>query len=121
MADSTKTPTPVAPQATKTFTIKRPLTVPLVSMAHTPEIAVEALSEIEARTMEGFGKSENSAVDILPCLELTGQVRIDLILGAVMKSAVVRAGHYIGKRFLFRAGTPVAGKRYRAVDVFELE
>lgn len=112
---------PVTPQVQQTFNVKKRLTVPIISMAHTEQVFAEVLSPIEVRVIEGFGKGADGQVELLRIKNLQDNQEYDLVVSAVIKSTLVQEKEYVGHKYLFKAGVQVAGKKYRPVDIFELE
>lgn len=114
-------PIPVQPTGQVSFKIKKRLTVPIISMAHTEQLFVEILNDIETRVIEGFGKGERGGVELLRIKNLQDNQEYDLVVSAVIKSTLQTAGDYVGKKYLFKAGLIREGKKYRTVDIYELE
>lgn len=105
------------------FRLKKKLTVSIVSIARQKELVMEARSEIREQPMPVAGlDNEHSSAYVIDGLNLMTGEEILLILNAVMLSALKRAGGELtGRYFSFRAGEIKDGKRYRLVDVIELE
>lgn len=103
------------------FTRKRQVNVPLISMAHRDRLYCLVNGEITQAPMGSFARSDSKTVPVCHVTDLeSGQDGL-LICTALVESALTKCpGGYVGKRFEISQGTPIPGKRYRALDVFEL-
>lgn len=102
---------------------KRRLTVPLVSMAHTPILV--CLVEGEPVTMHittGVGKEKSADPTVVPILNLdTGEDGL-LICNTIILSAFSKIeGGVTGKYFSLRSSGIRDGKAYRDIDIVEME
>lgn len=118
----TQTSTTLAPKPEQ-LKQKRRYTLDVASIARLKEVLCMLNSEIYTIEMPPMAKdappSQAHAVDIVDLLRSQEYV---LILNSVMLSALDRAGKPLtGRYFAFRGGEIKAGKRYRQVDVIELE
>jgi len=103
------------------FRRKRQITLPLISMAHREVLYCEVTGEMMDAPMSGLARNKEKTVPVVPVVDLeTGEEAL-LICSAIIKGAFEKVqGGYVGKRFEIREGTPIPGKRYRALDIFEL-
>lgn len=107
----------------KSITFKKLLTRPLVAMAHKRELLFECTSEMYEHTLPTAGRTDKpSAATLIDGIDLETGEEVSLILNTVMKSAFERAKPPLsGRAFGLRAGEAKADKRYRIVDVIEVE
>lgn len=107
------------------FTVKSAVTKPLFSLKHQPTLAVKITAAI-METDISFSEVQNTTQKprVVECINLeTGEEGM-LIASAVVESSLMRNyadGSYVGKCFLFQAGTIKEGKKYRTVQVYEIE
>lgn len=107
----------------KSVTFRRLLTPPLVAMAHRRELLFECKSEMYQRSLPGGGRTEKELpATLIDGIDLeTGEV-ITLICNAMMKSAFERATPpLINRAFGLRSGDIKADKKYRIIDVIEID
>lgn len=110
-------------KAITAITFKRTLTRPLTSISHCKEIMVTVTQEMYAYELPTKGRSDKmQPATILEGTDAESGEEILLILNAMMKSALERAGApLIGRTFAFREQGVRADKNYRVVDVVEVE
>ena len=101
----------------------RPLTMEATSISRLGAVVCQTLSELRMDLMPGFDAVrtpvKTPTVDITDVQ--TGE-SYTLICNALLASAFQRAGEPLaGRYFAIRSGDIVAGKRYRQVEVVELE
>lgn len=103
--------------------LKRTLTRPMVAMAHQKELVFQCTSEMYAVDLPTTGRTEKmQPATVLDGIDLESGEEIMLICNAMMVSALKRAGgELIGRSFGFRAGDIKADKKYRVVDVVEID
>jgi len=130
---------------TQDFSVKTRLTHAVVSIARRGTMAVQIRSEMYEREMPIIGKaSQSNLTTLIDCFDLESGEEVTLICNALIKSALIRAmgevkqrstadqldGVYptpqythplIGRYFAMRSGTIRDDKRYRDVDVVELQ
>lgn len=104
-----------------TLKVKNQLTTPIISMAHVEELYCECLGEVTQKRIGGFGKGPNGEVDMVEVLNLETSQRGQLVVSAVLKSVFEQSKPVTGKRFLIKQGVKIEGKRYRPLDVYELD
>jgi hypothetical protein len=102
---------------------KRRLTLDATSIVRLGEVICQATGELELIDMPGLSSNgEKSQAWAIPILDGVHQTNYLLICNVVMVGAIRRAGEPSGgKYFAMRAGEIRAGKRFRQVDVIELE
>lgn len=105
------------------FRVKRKLTLDATSIARLGEVLCQTTGELEQIEMPGNGKGhEVSMAWAVPITDLLHTTQYLLICNALLVSALKRAGEPLaGKYFAIRSGEIKAGKRYRSVDVVQLE
>lgn len=102
---------------------KRRLTVDVTNLQKLGQVLCMTQSELYVKELPSqfhpSGKSPAYCVDIV---NLHGGEELMLVCNTVLASALQRAGEPLaGRYFAMRCGEVVAGKRYRRVDVVELE
>jgi hypothetical protein len=107
----------------KDLRLKRKLTMDATSIARLNQVICRAQGELESiempPTVAGGPKSTAVAVPILDVVTMKEYL---LICNSLIVSAFQRAGSPLeGRYFALRSGEIKAGKRYRQVDVMELE
>lgn len=110
------------------FEVEHRLTVPLLSLKHKPELYVKMMSvprETDIEITEGTSRSANSKKEpmkIADVIDLTTGEEGLLICPAILQSTFAKLGEgLVGKCFMLKAGDIVAGKKYRAIDVFQIK
>lgn len=116
-----KGPQPVPTGQQKHFKVKDRLTIPIISMAHTEQLFAKVTGPIVEEHIESFGKGAEGLVSFVPVINLQDDQPAKLVASAVIKSALTKYGDYVGHSFMFKAGTVAEGKKYRMVDIFEIE
>ena len=108
---------------TDQFKVKRQLTLDATSIARLGEVLCQTTGELEQIEMPGNGnKGEVNMAWAVPITDLLRTTQYLLICNALLVSAFNRAGQPLaGKYFAIRSGEIKAGKRYRTVDVVQLE
>lgn len=103
--------------------VKRNLTIPLISMAHRPELTCVMMSEpFQDAMIQAVGKDAKIPPTLILVFNLDEQAEALLVVNALMASAFQRAGGPLtGRFFHFQAGEIRAGKNYRDITVTELE
>ena len=102
---------------------KRLLTLSVIGISRLGEVLMQCDGELTAVEMPSKftenGKSQAWTIDITDIVRCE---RYQLVCNAVLASSLRRAGEPLtGRYFAVRVGEIVAGKRYRATDVVELE
>ena len=107
----------------KSITMKRTLTRNIVSMAHTRELLCTFTSEPYKFKLAVAGRSDTMQdADVADIVNLETGEESMLVLNTVMLSAITRDGKPTsGRSFAFRQGSVRADKKYRVVDVVEVE
>lgn len=103
--------------------LKRKLTLDATSIARLKQVICRIDGELEVIEMPpaAKGAAPGQAVGV-PITDVVTQTQYLLICNSLIVSALRRAGEPLtGKYFALRAGEIKAGKRYRHVDVMELE
>jgi len=116
-----KGPQPVPTGEQRQFKVKSRLTIPIISMAHTEQLFAKVTGKMLDEHIESFGKGAEGLVSFLPVINLQDNQPAKLVASAVIKSALEKYGDYVGKSFMFKAGIVAEGKKYRMVDIYELE
>lgn len=118
---------------TDLFKVKKRLTRPVISIARYPELVVQVQGELKEIEMPVGGKKvEGQMTTVVDVLEIQTGTEVMLICNALIKSALERAAGdkkedgtptypLVGRFFAMRAGDIQDGKRYRLVDVVELQ
>lgn len=105
-----------------TLTTKRQLTLPLISISHTPDITFVACGEIQETTMPDPGGTESGRAFVIEGRFHGAMDHVLLCLNTVMRTALERAGAPLaGRIFHFKFVGKRPGKRYADVQVVELE
>lgn len=102
---------------------KRRLTVPLVSMAHTPILVCLVKGEpVTMHITTGVGKEKSADPTVVPIVNLdTGEDGL-LICNTIILSAFSKIeGGVTGKYFSLRSSGIRDGKAYRDIDIVEME
>lgn len=99
------------------------LTVPLLSIAHSLILTVQATGEIFKSDIEIKAiNSKDPFPLVLPCINLETQENSLLISNAIIVSTLNKVeGGYIGKYFRFEAGNIRDGKTYRDCKITLME
>ena len=108
----------------KNFTVKNRLTKPLISMAHTQEFYGKILGAITESDIKVEGARGDNKMQLCDAVDLQTGEAVQLICSAIMVSSLNKLYHddtYIGKCFAFVAGTIREGKKYRNIDIYEIE
>jgi len=105
------------------LTLKRRLTMDATSIKNLQEVVARTDSELYTLMMPGFDAARTPVktwvVEITDLVQSTPWL---LICNSLIRSAFERAGTpLVGRYFALRSGDIVAGKRYRHVDIIELE
>lgn len=111
-----------AGQKLKATELKR-LTMPLFSMSHTPMMVCLMLGEIkEAEFIIDIPGKPDSKPQVIHCLNADDGIEGLLIVNAIMASALKRDGKPLtGRAFKFVAHDIREGKKYRDVEVIEID
>lgn len=114
--------TAIAPLSER-FSVSRRLTRPMISIGRKGMLAVAIMSEMYERDIPVAGKTElGQKTTLVEVTDLETGEESTLICNALIKSALERAVAPIaGRFFAMRAGEIRDGKRYRDVDVVELQ
>lgn len=101
---------------------KSRLTIPLVSMKHRDSFRCEVLGEVKQVPMASLALSETGEVPLVAVRDLDTGEEGQLIVPAILQGVFDRMpGGYVGKKFEIVNGAPMPGKRYRALEIYELE
>ena len=105
------------------FREKQRLTLPVFSLAHTPIMVIKILSEPhEADFIIEVAGKKDSKPTVIECLNLDTDERGLLIVNAIMASAFLKAQPPLtGRYFKLTSRNIREGKKYRDIDVVELE
>jgi hypothetical protein len=103
--------------------LKRKLTMDATSIARLAQVVCRVEGEMEVIEMPPAAKgAPPSEAHAVPILDLVRNEQFLLICNSLIVSAFRRAGEPLtGRYFALRAGDIAVGKRYRHVDVMELE
>lgn len=131
---SAASPTETAPTSVVPFTsrppvqitscrIVKPLTPPLIAMAHEGDLLFEAADEPRIMQLPVKGRSETlQDANVLDGYKLETGEYCTLVLNVMMASALARAGAPLkGRTFAFRNMDFIADKAYRHIEVVEVE
>jgi hypothetical protein len=102
---------------------KRKLTMDATSISRLGQVVCQVTGEMEVIQMPavGAGNGKSDAVAV-PIIDLLQKVDYLLICNSLIVSAFQRAGTPLaGRYFAIRSGEIKAGKRYRSVDIVELQ
>lgn len=121
LIDKAESSVPAAPLSR--MKVKRRLTIDVTNIQKLGQVVMMAQSELYTKEMpssfDPSGKALARCVDIVDVV--TGEPFM-LACNTVLASALERAGQPLtGRYFAVRCGDVVAGKRYRRVDVVELQ
>ena len=123
----------LAKPVTELFKVKKRLTRPVISINRYPELVIQIQGELKEIEMPVGGKKvEGQMTSVVDVLEVTTGSEAMLICNALIKSAFERAQGNLrddgtptypldGRFFALRGGDIQDGKRYRMVDVVELQ
>ena len=111
---------PPVPRKLKT---KKVLTIPLISMAHTPLLVAEMLGEpYQDPKIIALGKDTKIAPTVIHVRNMDDQSEALLVVNTLIASAFERAGGELkGRIFQFRSQGIRDGKNYRDIHVTEME
>jgi len=103
--------------------LKQRLTIPLISMAHLPLLVARILSDpYQDEKITALGKDSAIAPTVVKIFNLDTQEEALLVVNVLIASAFERAGKpLVGRLFRFVGGEVRDGKRYRDIDVCEME
>jgi hypothetical protein len=109
----------------KSMTLGRLLTRPLVAIAHTGRMIIECTSEMREETLMAAGRTDKEApatlIDVVDWTNPEAPIECMLVCNAMMKTGFTRYGGALtGKFFAVAGGDIVADKRYRHVDIREI-
>jgi hypothetical protein len=106
-----------------TLNVKRRLTMDATSIARLKHVICRIDGEFESIEMPPAAKgADPGAAVAVPITDLVNNVQYLLICNSLIVSALQRAvPPLVGRYFAIKAGEIKAGKRYRQVDIFELE
>mgnify|MGYP000255302535 CR=1 FL=1 len=97
------------------------LTLPLFSLAHTPEMEIEVRGKFRRASMPGLAKNDDGMVTLLPCIDLSSGEEGLLLAYTVVQSAIERStDDYVGHQYKIVRGDKKPGKAYYDVEVFEV-
>lgn len=116
-----ETTNPSAPK--RKLVAKQQLTIPLISMAHLPLLLCEALSEpYQDEQIAVMGTDNKSIPTVIKIRDLDDNEVKLLVVNTIIASAFQRAiPPLTGRFFLLKGGTIREGKRYRDINVTEME
>lgn len=110
-------------KAKRKFRAKQRLTLPLLSIAHTPIMMVQVIEAMYlADITVGVGKEAEQKPTVCKVLSLDTETEGLLICNKIIQSALEKVeGGYVGKVFSLRGQDIRDGKRYRDVDIVLME
>lgn len=108
--------------STQTFTRRRSLSVPLMSLNHTPHAFVKVTGELREEHMPGLATKGDGTVTIVPVIDLeTGEDKILLCLSMLTSALNHVPEGYVGKCFEVQVEAPRPGKSYKEIEVWEID
>lgn len=103
-------------------TVKSRVTKPLVSMAHIQEFFCKVLSEMRESDMELETSGKKGKAQVIDVIDLSTGDEAILICNTIMQSSFAKLeGGIVGRCFLLKAGGIKEGKKYRQIDVYEID
>jgi hypothetical protein len=107
----------------ETLNVKRRLTMDATSIARLKQVICRVDGEFESIEMPPAAKgAEPGAAVAVPITDVVNNVQYLLICNSLIVSALQRATPPLtGRYFAIKSGEIKAGKRYRQVEIFELE
>ncbi len=107
---------------TPKYTRRRSLSVPLMSLKHSPHIHVKVVGEMRAEDMPGLTNAVDKQVTVVPVIDLdTGEDKILLCLAMLVSALRHVPDTYVGQCFEIQSNPPAPGKNYNTVDVWLID